>query len=29
MKSPEVSNKYYGYPSRYPRSSQTAMVATQ
>lgn len=28
MKSPEVSNKYYGYPSRYPRSSQTAMVAT-
>ncbi|QTR45115.1 polysaccharide biosynthesis tyrosine autokinase [Thiothrix litoralis] len=29
MKSPEVSNKYYGYPNRYPRSSQTAMVATQ
>lgn len=29
MKTPEVSNKYYGYPSRYPRSSQTAMVATQ
>lgn len=29
MKSAEVSNKYYGYPSRYPRSSQTAMVATQ
>ncbi|MEN9423403.1 MAG: hypothetical protein RL122_786 [Pseudomonadota bacterium] len=29
MKSPEVSNKYYGYPNRYPRSGQTAMVATQ
>lgn len=29
MKSPEVSNKYYGYPNRYPRSNQTAMVATQ
>lgn len=29
MKSAEVSNKYYGYPSRYQRSSQTAMVATQ
>ncbi|EIJ34378.1 capsular exopolysaccharide family [Thiothrix nivea DSM 5205] len=28
MKSAEVSNKYYGYPSRYSRSSQTAMVAT-
>lgn len=29
MKSPEVSNKYYGYPSRYPRSGQsTAMVTT-
>ncbi|WGZ94044.1 MAG: polysaccharide biosynthesis tyrosine autokinase [Candidatus Thiothrix putei] len=29
LKSPEVSNKYYGYPNRYPRSGQTAMVATQ
>ncbi|WML92012.1 GumC family protein [Thiothrix lacustris] len=29
MKSPEVSNKYYGYPNRYPRSGQTAMVATR
>ena len=28
MKSPEVSNKYYGYPNRYPRSGQTAMVTT-
>lgn len=26
MKSPEVSNKYYGYPSRYPRSNQTGLV---
>ncbi len=29
MKSPEVSNKYYGYPSRYPRSAQTGLVATK
>ncbi len=28
MKSPEVSNKYYGYPTRYPRSNQTALVPT-
>ena len=26
MKSAEVSNKYYGYPSRYPRSNQTGLM---